>query len=239
MRILSIVHADDTGPGVFAGAVAERGHELVEWVISSDSPPPGPPDEHGAVLILGGAMHPDQDDHHPWLAEEEAVIRRLLERGVPTLGVCLGGQLIARALDAPVERAPEPEIGWLEVELTPEAADDPLFGGLPERFHACQWHSYRFGLPAGAVPLARSPVCLQAYRVGDVAWGLQFHAEVSRESLAYWNSMYETDEEAVRIGFDPVRANEELERHIGRWNELGREICARFLAVAERNGGPR
>jgi GMP synthase-like glutamine amidotransferase len=232
MRILAIVHVDDTGPGVFADVARERGHELVYWPIAQDRHPPGAPESFDAVWVFGGGMHPDQDEDHPWLAVEEVALRRVLERGVPTLGVCLGGQLMARALDAPVERAPEPEIGWLPVTLLPAAADDPLFHDLPERFLACQWHSYRFRVPEGATLLAESAIAPQAYRVGRSAWGMQFHAEVSRESLAYWIAHYDSDPDAVAAGFDQERMRAELEENIDRWNELGRTLAARFLDVA-------
>ena len=97
------------------------------------------------------------------------------------MGVCLGGQLLAKALGGHVRRLPSPEIGWADVDLTPEAKDDPVFGGLPERFTSYQWHLYHFELPEGAVPLARNERCLQAFRAGRAAWGIQFHAEITHE----------------------------------------------------------
>ena len=129
--------------------------------------PPREPWTYDAVLVLGGAMNVDQVDRHPWLIPEKELLRKLLERRTPLLGVCLGAQLVAEAAGATPRRAREPEIGWLEVELTSEARGDPLLAGLPLRFDAFQWHSYEFPLPPNAVPLARSPVCLQAFRVND------------------------------------------------------------------------
>src|SRR5918996_1334693 len=75
---------------------------------------------------------------------------------------------------------------WHEIELTRDADRDLLLGTLPQRFEAFQWHSYEFPLPPGATALARSPVCLQAYRLDGAAWGIQFHAEVTRSSLEAW-----------------------------------------------------
>ena len=83
------------------------------------------------MLVFGGAMHADQDEHHPWLREEDDFLRHLLGLRVPTLGVCLGAQLLAKASDADVRPADEPEIGWYDVELTDAAADDPIFAELP------------------------------------------------------------------------------------------------------------
>ena len=178
MRVLSLVHQPDAASGVFADAAADAGHELDEWLVPRRKAPPAPLEDYGAVLVFGGAMHVDQEDRHRWLRDELELLRGLLANDVPLLGVCLGGQLLAKALDAPVRLMPSPEVGWFDVALTPEAADDPVFGELPGRFSSFQWHSYAFELPQGAVPLARNERCLQAFRAGESAWGIQFHAEV-------------------------------------------------------------
>lgn len=228
MRVLSLVHQWDAASGVFADAVAEAGHELVERNVAEAGVPE---EEFGAVLVFGGAMHVDQEERHGWLRDEDGYLRRLVEEGVPVLGVCLGGQLLAKALGAPVRRMPSSEVGWYEVELTPEAAGDPVFGALPGRFDSFQWHSYAFELPAGAVLLARGDRCHQAYRAGETAWGLQFHAEVTRATVDEWiESSKPEDDRAI----DFARLRTESDRRMGPWNELGKEICRRFLAVAER-----
>ena len=132
-------------------------------------------------------MHADQDDHHPWLGEETMWLQQLLHRHTPVLGVCLGVQLLARAAGAWVGRMPGgPELGWCAVELTDEGVDDPVLGSLPRTFEALQWHHYTYGLPAGAVELARSPACTQAFRLGDACWGVQFHPEVTATQLEGW-----------------------------------------------------
>src|SRR5438445_2014922 len=120
MHVLAVIHGLEARSGVFGELVEERGHELAEWSLAWGAPPPRPIDEFGAVLVLGGAMHADQDDRHAWLREENLFLQRLLDSGTPVLGVCLGAQLLAKAAHAPVEPAPEPEIGWYEVELTDE-----------------------------------------------------------------------------------------------------------------------
>lgn len=191
--------------------------------------PPGDPRDYDAVLVFGGAMHADHEDRHPWLREEKELLRDLLERQVPLLGVCLGAQLLAEAAGAPARRASRPEIGWHEVEVTDAGAEDPLLAALAPRFEAFQWHSYECPLPPGATALARSDVCLQAYRVGDCAWGIQFHAEVSRADAEAWIDDYRSDEDAVRIGLDPDVLRRRTHCSIDQWNELGRGLCARFL----------
>jgi GMP synthase (glutamine-hydrolysing) len=230
MRVLSMVHQIDAAAGVFADAVAERGDVLDEWVIPESPQPPAPIDEYGAVLVFGGAMHVDQEDRHGWLREERRTLQRLVEDEVPVLGVCLGGQLLAKALHGHVRRLPSPEIGWVDVELTPEATDDPVFAELPSRFSSFQWHLYHFELPDGAAPLARNDRCLQAYRAGAAAWGIQFHAEVTHASVEDWARSSNPAEDG---SVDVERLLEETEGHIGAWNAFGRELCGGFLALAE------
>jgi GMP synthase (glutamine-hydrolysing) len=230
MRVLAIVHQADAAAGVFADVVAGRGHTLDEWAISTAAEPPARVDSYGAVLVFGGAMHVDQEDRHRWLRDEHLLLQRLLADEVPLLGVCLGGQLVAKALHGHVRRLPAPEIGWPVVELTPEAGADPLFSGLPERFPTFQWHLYQFELPQGAVPLARNERCLEAFRAGQTAWAIQFHAEVTKESLLDWVQESYSAEDG---DLDVPHLLTETEERIDDWNAFGRELCGRFLAVAE------
>jgi GMP synthase (glutamine-hydrolysing) len=231
MHVLGLIHGEAVRAGVFADAIAARGHELEEWSMAWDTPIPRPLDDYGAVIIFGGAMHADQDDRHPWLREENMFLQRLLDLGTPMLGVCLGAQLLAKASHAPVFPVAEPEIGWHQVELTEAAADDPVLGGLPERFDAFQWHYYGHGVPAGADELARSPVCTQAFRLGERVWGVQFHPEVTLAQVEQWAG---EEPEAAPIS----RRLEETRSRIDDWNELGRGLCGAFVEVAERVGAP-
>lgn len=232
MRVLAISHQADAGPGVFAGEIRARGDRLDEWRLPDGALPPAEPAGYDAVITFGGAMHADQEDRHPWLRDEKAILADLLEQDLPLLGVCLGSQLLAEAAGAAAEPAPEPEIGWLDVELTAEGAADPLLGPLAPRFTAFQWHSYRSPLPRGAVALAQSPLALQAYRLGDRAWGIQFHAEVSEHDAIGWTERFTEDPDAVAIGLDPDRLTASIRERIKPWNQLGRALCGRFLDLA-------
>jgi GMP synthase-like glutamine amidotransferase len=228
VNVLCVIHGSSVRSGVFGDVVSELGHTLEEWSLAWGTAPPRPIDDYSAVIVLGGAMHADQDHLHPWLREENLFIQRLLDLHVPLLGVCLGAQLIAKATHAAVLVAPEPEIGWFEVELTPAAADDPVLSRLPSRFDAFQWHFYTYELPAGSQELARSRVCTQAFRLGDAAWGVQFHAEVTRAQIAGW-----LEESPEELPTAPARFLEETDARIERWNELGRTLCRGFVEVAE------
>ena len=222
MRVLALTHGPSVGPGVFGDAVQEAGHELVEWPVQLGGRAPEGAD---AVIVLGGAMHPDEDERHGWLTTELRWLEGLLDRGTPLLGICLGSQLVARAAGAEVFRSAESEVGWFPVECTAAATDDPVMGALPERFDAFQWHHYTHTLPAGAVELARSAVCTQAYRVEN-AWGVQFHPEVRAEQIEEWL----TEDPADVANAEGLRL--ETHERIAGWNELGRDLCRAFLAAA-------
>jgi GMP synthase (glutamine-hydrolysing) len=219
VRVLSLIHQDDAPSGIFGDVAREQGHELVTWNAAKGVPARAA-DEHDAFFVFGGSLQVDEEDRYPWLKPEGALVREVLERGAPIFGVCLGGQLLAKAAGAPVGPAPKAEIGWHEVELSAAAADDPVFRALPQRFQALQWHSYAFELPPGAVSLATSPVCLQGYRLGERAWGVQFHPEVDGPTLARWQE----HPEACGRRFDLAPME--------RWNRIGRGLAERFLEVA-------
>jgi GMP synthase (glutamine-hydrolysing) len=232
VRVLAIVHQPDAGPGVFADAIGDFGATLDTWLLPRSPEPPNDPFGYDAVLTLGGAVHPDQGADHPWLDREKKLLAEMLEREVPLLAVCLGTQLLAEGAGAEARRVASPEIGWYRVQTTEEAIDDPVIGPLAPGFNALEWHSYETSVPPGAVPLARSEACLQAYRVGENAWGIQFHAEVTLTDFEAWLDDYRSDPDAVALGLDPERLRSDTRQAIADWNRLGHDLCARFLAVA-------
>jgi GMP synthase (glutamine-hydrolysing) len=235
VNVLAVIHGANCRSGVFGEATEEAGHRLEEWSLAWRTPPPRAIDDYGAIFVLGGSMHADQDDRHPWLREENLFIQQLLDRRVPMLGVCLGVQLIAKAVGASVYPLPGgPEIGWAPVTLTNAAASDPLFSRLPESFDAFAWHYYTYDVPAGAEELARSARCNQAYRLGEAAWGIQFHAEVTLETVQRWLA----DKDEFPLNLDRASLAAETERRIAEWNELGRSLCGHFLELAERAAVP-
>jgi GMP synthase-like glutamine amidotransferase len=226
MRVLSIVHEASAtgGGGLFELVVKERGHRLDRWVTTNGEGAPADPTAWDAIMIFGGAMHPDQDAEHPWLGEEVSFISAALVRGVPLFGVCLGSQLLARAAGAWVGPAAAPEVGWFPVDVNDDGAADAVLGTLPRRTDAFQWHYYTFDLPDGAVHLASSAAARQAYRLGDRAWGIQFHAEVDRGMLDAW---FAAGSAELPKPLEEIAA--ETDRHLGAWNEQGRALCEAFL----------
>ena len=221
------MHQDDAPPGTFGDVVAEHGHDLdIASFVAGDRPD----GDYGAVMIFGGSMQVDQDDRHPWLEDERALVRALIEREVPALGVCLGAQLIAQTAGAKVGPAVVPEVGWHPVELTPEGGDDPVLGGSPPRFAAYQGHSYGFALPPGAEALAHgNGDALQAYRVGNSCWGIQFHPEVTWEIVQPWIAEHAADGDVD----DEAALREQTKANLPRWQAFGRALCSRFIERAE------
>ena len=145
------------------------------------------PEQILALIVLGGAMGANDDRRHPFLGELKNLIRSIVAARTPYLGICLGGQLLAAALGAEVVSNRWEELGTLNVSLTEEGKADRLFEGILELFSTFQWHHDSFDIPEGGILLASSPACRhQAFRVGDVAWGLQFHPEVTVEIIRGW-----------------------------------------------------
>ncbi|MGH2981254.1 MAG: type 1 glutamine amidotransferase [Solirubrobacterales bacterium] len=229
MHVLAIVHQRSAGPGVFGEAIRDAGHELDTWPIAESPAPPSDPHGFDAVVTFGGSMDAHEEDRHPWLRGEKELLAELLDRGRPLMGVCLGSQLLAEAAGAAPQRSSEPENGWHRVGLTAAGAEDPMLAPLAPGFAAFMWHSYEAPLPPGATALARSDVCLHAYRIGDGGYGIQFHAEVSAGGAQRWIDDYRSDPDAVRTGVNPDALRKDTRVAIESWNELGRGLCGRFL----------
>ena len=232
MRVLTIVHQEDSAAGVFVDPLSDQAEMVDVWVPDRQPEAPAPPADYDAIITFGGSAHPHQVDRHPWLVVEKRYLKDAIDQHVPMFGVCLGSQLIAEAAGSTSRRASHPEIGWFQARLTDAAVADPLVGHLPDTLEVLHWHSYEVPLPPGAVALATSDICLQAYRLGDRVWGVQFHPEVSARDFQRWLDVYDHDPDAVAIGLDPVALGRETHDKIAAWNHLGRDLCARFLTLA-------
>lgn len=225
-RVLAVCHPAGGTSGVFHDAARTAGHVIDEWLPAERPEPPRPLGEYAALVVLGGDQNVSEQDRFPYLTAEIALLREWLPSGRPVLGVCLGAQLLAEAAGGRVVRAHTRELGWLGVEVLPRAADDPVLGFAPAHLTALQWHSFAVEPPPGAVVLARSPVCAQAFRLGS-AWGVQFHPEVDRAILDAWL-------EDLDRGIPPQARDAELleagvAEHLETWNGVGRQLFGGFL----------
>ena len=191
MKVLVFQHIACEHPGIFRQFFSEGG---IDWQAVELDAGEAIPDLHGfdALWVMGGPMDVWDTDTCPWLvAEKEAIRTWVRDLQKPYLGLCLGHQLLADALDGKCEVQDTPEIGILDVHLTDAAKADPLMQGLAPQMKCLQWHSVAVAQPPpGAELLASSPECLwQARRVGDDAWGIQFHVELQDNTISEWNEV--------------------------------------------------
>ena len=202
MKPILAIEQDPTLPGLglLGRVVRARGLPIVSahaWEGDLDGLRA---DDFAGIVPLGGSMQSWDEERLPFLGRERELLREAVDEGVPVLGICLGGQILARALGADVFPSERPERGWLTVEATPEAAGDPLLAHLREPVGVYQWHLDVFDLPDGAVRLARSDLSEnQAFRYGERAWGLQFHPEVDAPIFAGWMQNYADAPAAVGL----------------------------------------
>ncbi len=182
-----IQHVAHEGPGSIATAVGEAGGRVNTVRIDRGErvPDPAAVSAMTGLVVMGGPM--GVHDELGWLEDERALLRAAVRIGLPVLGICLGAQQLAAALGAPVTKGPSPELGVGEVHLRVGALDDPLFGPAPSPLPCVHWHSDTFELPAGAVLLAGNDAYEhQAFRVGERAYGLQFHVEMTAALAGHW-----------------------------------------------------
>jgi GMP synthase-like glutamine amidotransferase len=148
------------------------------------------------LIMMGGPMSVNEDDIYPYIKEEERLVRDFIAKGKKILGVCLGAQIMAKALGSRVYAGPQKEIGWYNIDLTEEGVKDPLMKSLAfhpqvrdfwKKFNVFHWHGETFDIPAGAVRLASSALYPnQAFRHGNKAYAFQFHIEVRKEMILEW-----------------------------------------------------
>jgi GMP synthase (glutamine-hydrolysing) len=194
--VLVLQHADYERPGEYGRILAERGLRAVT-VRPQEAGLPDWRDAAG-LLVLGGPMSVNDEPSLPWLTGEKRFVREAVAAGVPFFGTCLGAQLLASSFGAAVRPA-SPEAGLGRIDLTPAALVDPLFAGLPATVPAVHWHGEEADLPDQAVLLAVSEHCRQAFRLGDRAYGLQCHLEVTPELARQWADHPEAAESLDRL----------------------------------------
>lgn len=217
--------------------LVEGGLELAVVRPYAGDPLPDTLDGYAALVVLGGeqSAYPGADGvpGAPWFQALERLLRKAVRGRVPTLGVCLGGQLLATANAGTVERSPAgPEIGARLVARRDVADNDPIFAGVPFAPDVLQWHLDEITeLPVGAVLLAASTnYPHQAFRLGDAAWGLQFHIECDIEMLAAWAS--DNLDVLAELGQDPIELLESCDAVLDDVEDVWRPFAQRFAELA-------
>ena len=229
-RVLLIGHDPNETFGVAPSTIEEAGLEAIEHRAGDGELPPL--DEVAGVVVYGGAMNVDQTDRHPFLGAERELVRSAVESEIPVLGICLGSQMLVRALDHPVYPAGVREFGFQPLHPTAAAAADPLLSIFDDGDPVFHWHEDTFELPEGATLLATGDhVEMQAFRYGDTAWGLQFHFEVDRAEIELWLEAA-GEQECLAWGKSPREILEETERYIEDHERRARELFGRFWEIA-------
>lgn len=226
--ILVIQHVALEGPGLLSEALQEGGWRLDFRVMElPEEKLPGSLQGYNALLVLGGPMGAYEEKQYPYLFAVEDLIREGVERSIPVLGICLGGQLIARAFQAEVKPATAKEIGWYPLFLTSDGRASPVFAGLPDTFLVFQWHGDTFTLPDGALLLAWGESCRnQAFLYRGCALALQFHPEVTVDMVHSWVLAYAQE----LVDFGGPQAPERLKEETVRLWQENRGIRERLLA---------
>jgi len=193
--VLIVQHAQHEHPAALRRALETQGVQTL-WIHPYRGD--GYPDvsQIRGMISLGGPMGANDEAEHPWITRECELLRQCVEAELPTVGVCLGGQMMARALGAEVARNEVAEVGWYPIQLNAQGKKDRILGVAGTQPLVYQWHYDTFQLPKGAVLLAKSTACpRQAYRVGEKAYGFQFHPEADHQLVQEWLDLIGVDAE--------------------------------------------
>ncbi len=238
MRVLVLQHIAVEHPGIFRDFLAEDGipWDAVELDQGEEIPPLG---GYDVLCVMGGPMDTWQEDAYPWLVAEKRAIREAVrERGMPFLGICLGAQLLAEAVGGEVGPMAAPEIGVLDIELTPKGRQDPLFAGFESRLETLQWHSYEVTrLPPDGRVLARNAACaMQVFAVAATAYGIQGHLEQTARTVPEWGQVpeYAAALEAALGQGALERLEGEISSRLEGFNIAARRLYDNFMGLAAR-----
>ena len=222
--------------GSLESYLAEAGMECRYFDLFRETPQQLPLWEAAALIVMGGPMSVHDVDQHPFLAAEIDWIQQAVERRLPMLGICLGSQLLAKAMGARVYPNRVKEIGWYPLEMLSTTAEDSLFADSNSTEMVFQWHGDTFDLPPGAVLLAQSALCKQqAFRVGPCAWGLQFHIEMTPDMVDSWLSEPGNCSELAQLDYiDPLAIRAATPREFPKMQQFGRRVLSRFAVMCAR-----
>ncbi len=219
MSVLILKNIPSEGPGTIEDFLREKGKDYKVVDCHKEDIPAM--EDFDTLVMMGGPMSVNEEDLYPFLGKEISLARKSIDEGKWVFGICLGAQIMAKALGAKVYRGPQPEIGWYDIEVTEDGLRDPLIkrlaihpraGDFWKRFRVFHWHGETFDVPRGAVRLAKSEIYPnQAFRYGDKAYAFQFHIEVRKEMIYEWLAAESVDMEQIRKQTETV-----YEEYLGR-----------------------
>ena len=231
-RVLVFQHVAAEPLGTLDPLIRRRGHRIrfVNFEREPDAQPQV--DRYRGLVVLGGPMNVEDQAQRPHLQTELSAIEAMLKQGKPVLGICLGAQLLAHVLGAPIARIDMPEIGWYPVQKTDAGQADPVLTPLQPETPVFQWHGCRFDIPSDAVHLARSPHCeQQAFRHGDNAYGFQFHLEMDEPLIERWlaNPAYREELADSGLPHDEHAIRAQTRQHIASMQQQADAVFNNFL----------
>ncbi|MFZ3066201.1 MAG: type 1 glutamine amidotransferase [Nitrospirota bacterium] len=183
------------------------------------------PSGYNALIVMGGPMNVYETNEFPYLIEEEKIIKTAIEKNYLVLGICLGAQMMAKALGSKVTKGKTKEIGWYDINLTEDGIEDKALGPLGNKVKVFQWHGDTFDIPSGAVRLAGSELFVnQAFRYGKRAYALQFHLEVTEEIIKNWLKHGEEELKPLKGIIDPEKIVDDNKKYIQGFEERGRQF---------------
>jgi len=238
-RLLVFQHVAVEPLGTLDALIRARGHRIRFHNFERHPHAEPQVDRYRGLIVLGGPMNVEDQDRRPHLKTELRAIERALEQGKPVLGICLGAQLLAHVLGAPVQRHSQAEMGWYDVHMSTEGRRDPVLGAAGERLPVFQWHSYSYDLPSGATHLARTETCeQQAFRFGSNAYGFQFHLEADVDVIERWLALpaFRAELAAARLPTDEQAIRAETEKLVAATRSSADAVFNKFLDLVGRPG---
>jgi GMP synthase (glutamine-hydrolysing) len=234
--IFGLYHDASEGAGLIAETLKDRGIAFQPVHLYQGEGLPRDTSDLEGLVIMGGPMNVDEVDRYPFLLPELQLIEKVLSEKKPILGVCLGAQLIAKALGARVFANKQREVGWHPISMTEAAKSDPYFSKLPQTLTVLHWHGDTFELPSGAVHLAQSAPCEnQAFRWGDNVYALQFHIEATPSMLRAWCSSEAGASYARSAGETPEGILKATPVAFGRLEPQARAFLTRYVSAVFGN----
>lgn len=231
-KILVLQNIDCEDLGTMESAIKSRDMEYQYLHLYNKDLAPQNLDGYSALIILGGPMNVYETDRHHFLIDEERLINEAIQKDIPTLGICLGAQLIANTAGAKVFAGSKKEIGWYSISLTTDGLNDPLFIGFEKNNTVFQWHGDTFNVPARAKRLAESGLFPnQAFKIGEKIIGLQFHLEVTEEAIYKWIGEYKEELNSLKDYINPNKIKKDTEEKIEKLNKLAETFYNSFLEM--------
>jgi GMP synthase (glutamine-hydrolysing) len=236
-RLMVFQHVAAEPLGTLHARIRARGHRIRFHNFQRHPDAEPNVERYHGLIVLGGPMNVMDQHRHPHLRTELLAIEAALRQEKPVLGICLGAQLLAHVLGAPVRRHAQQEIGWYDLITTSTGRDDSVLGHVGDAAPVFQWHGCTYDLPAGAVQLARTETCeQQAFRFGANAYGFQFHMEADEAMIERWLRLpaYRDELAAAGLGRDEESIRAATEAHMNRMRPLAETTFNRFLDLVGR-----